>query len=342
MIDLSPLTDLPLLPLRITVRALDTIQLPTHWAGTLRGAFGGALYRLVCVYPQRDECPGCPLEETCAYPALFEPRAPAGQRGASGFRDLPRPYVVRAPLGEKIALPGDLFTWEATLIGRAIEHMPYFALAWRAMGHHGVGRDSGRFDLLRVEAVDLEGAAVATVYEGEGNRLSPAAAVIGASEVAAWMAARVTDMEAQLQALEVRFLTPTALKSGGELAPVPHFPILWNSVQRRLSTLRMAHGAGLPAIDFAVSIRLAREVRLEEWNARELTWERYSRRQRQRVPMGGFVGVARYAGDTAPFLPALKLGTLVGVGENATFGQGHYEIMLKDERQGSPPEPERS
>jgi hypothetical protein len=42
--------------------------------------------------------------------------------------------------------------------------------------------------------------------------------------------------------------------------------------------------------------------------------------------MGGFVGAARYEGDLTAFLPALRLGTLVGVGDNCTFGQGHYEL----------------
>ena len=45
--------------------------------------------------------------------------------------------------------------------------------------------------------------------------------------------------------------------------------------------------------------------------------------------MRGFVGTASYAGDLTPFLSALKLGTLVGVGDNCTFGQGHYEIFLR-------------
>ena len=65
---------------------------------------------------------------------------------------------------------------------------------------------------------------------------------------------------------------------------------------------------------------------LTAWSAQDRIWERYSRRQGQRVPMRGFVGTASYAGDLTPYLPALRLGTLVGVGDNCTFGQGCYEI----------------
>jgi CRISPR/Cas system endoribonuclease Cas6 (RAMP superfamily) len=127
--------------------------------------------------------------------------------------------------------------------------------------------------------------------------------------------------------LEMRFLTPTQLKYEGRPAPEPEFHILWRNLQRRLSLLRLAHGAGRPEIDFAAGIRRAETIHLVHWSAREVNWQRYSRRQGQRVPMGGFVGAARYEGDLVPFLPVLKLGSLVGVGDNCTFGMGQYEIL---------------
>src|SRR5438094_460322 len=109
--DLSSLIDLSVLPLRITARALDSIQLPENSASSLRGAFGAALYQLVCVHRERTECVGCPEEARCAYPYLFATRAEAGQAGTVGFRDLPRPYVIRSPLGETAASPEDTLTW---------------------------------------------------------------------------------------------------------------------------------------------------------------------------------------------------------------------------------------
>jgi hypothetical protein len=323
--DWAALVDLPVLPLRVTARARDPIQLPPHAASSLRGAFGTALKSLVCVHPERHECPGCPEEESCAYPALFEPRAPKDQPGASGFHDLPRPYVVRGSPGDGATPPGETFSWRVTLIGRAADYLPYFALAWREMGEAGIGRGRGRFDLFRVEALDLEGAPAGTLYERETNLLRPPASLIGAPELAAW-AARTGAASA-----EIRFLTPTLLKVRGAPVEVPEFAAFWRSLQLRLSILRLAHGAGRPALDFNAAIRQAEAVRREAWSAVELSWNRYSRRQDRRVPMGGFVGSARYAGELAPFLPALKLGTLVGVGDNCTFGQGECEVSLPDD-----------
>src|SRR5439155_22355311 len=85
--DLSSLIDLPILPVRITARALDPVHLPANSASSLRGAFGASLYRLVCAHRERALCAGCPAEATCAYPYLFVTRAGQGQAGTAGFQD---------------------------------------------------------------------------------------------------------------------------------------------------------------------------------------------------------------------------------------------------------------
>jgi hypothetical protein len=328
--EIGGLLDLPALPVRITARAIVPIHLPSNGASSLRGAFGMALKRLVCVHTERKECAGCPVEERCAYPYLFETRAAAGEAGTRGFEDLPRPYVIRSGLGEQFVLPGDTLTWSVTLIGRAIEHLPYFALAWQEMGQRGIGSERGRFQLLQVEALDLDGRAGETLYDRATNRLRRPAGVIGAAQLWDWQESFLRRSTCGAREAELRFVTPTLLKYQGHAAAEPEFHVLWRSLQRRLSTLRLAHGTGRCEADFAAAIRHAETIRLERWTARELSWSRYSRRQEQRVPMRGFVGVARYRGDLAPLLPALKLGTLVGVGDNSTFGQGHYEISPAD------------
>ncbi|MBI3910616.1 MAG: hypothetical protein HY320_06755, partial [Armatimonadetes bacterium] len=285
--DLRSLVDLPTLPVRITTRAVDPVWLPPNPGSTLRGAFGAALKALVCVRPDLPQCAPCLLVESCAYSYLFETRAPAGQPGTEGFETLPRPYVIRSAVGEQFADPGSLLTWCATLIGRAIEHFPYFVLAWREMGQRGIGRGRGRFDLQQVEALNLDGSVTETLYDRESNLVRIPTAVVGGPQLDDWVTARADRGTCAPEDLEVRFLTPTLLKYQGKPALAPDFHILWRVLQRRLSLLRLAHGAGRPDVDFAESIRQAEAIPLTRWSAREVTWNRYSRRQDQRVPMRG-------------------------------------------------------
>jgi hypothetical protein len=326
--DLTSLVDLPVLPVRITTRVLSPLQLPANPGSSLRGAFGASLKQLVCVFPELPRCTGCSMVQACAYPYLFETQAPAGQPGTGGFEDLPRPYVVRGSLGEQRTQTGDTLTWDVILIGRAITHFPYFVLAWQEMGRQGLGRERGRFELRQVEALDLDGNPSEILYDRRSNRLHTPGRIIQGAQLASALSTPAACAAVASQGLQVRFLTPTLLKHHGQPVSEPEFHVLWRSVQRRLSVLRLAHGAGRPEVEFEASIGRAAEIRLTHWTGQDLEWLRFSRRQGRRVPMGGFVGVARYAGDLAFFLPALKLGALVGVGHNCTFGQGHYEISL--------------
>lgn len=302
--DLTELVDLAVLPLRVTARAVEPVHLPANAGSSLRGAFGSALKGLVCVRPDLPECAPCPHRESCAYPQIFEPQARAGEPGTRGFEDLPRPCVVRpeerpgrpgAPLPEGAAL-----SWRMTLIGRAVEQLPYFALAWRAMGERGMGTGRGRFTLERVEGLDPNDRPVEILFDRASGLLRTPQGVrsaeCGSAEVRKSGSAGAID-SCQLTIVNCQFQTPTLLKYEGRPAARPEFHILWRNLQRRLSMLRLAHGAGRPAVDFAGAIRRAEEVRLADWSARDLAWERYSRRQGQRIPMRGFVGTARYEGD---------------------------------------------
>ena len=72
----------------------------------------------------------------------------------------------------------------------------------------------------------------------------------------------------------------------------------------------------------------AQSVRTVDSRLEWREWDRYSARQDQRVPMGGFVGHVGYAGDPARFSPWLALGEWVHVGKGATFGLGRYRMRL--------------
>jgi len=323
--DLTQLVDLPVLPLRIAAVARDPLEMPEHGGSRLRGAFGASLKRLVCVRTDLRECAPCPLRSECAYPTLFEPRLAEAVPGTVGFADLPRPYILRADPEEQGAEPGETLTWQGALIGRATAMFPYFVMTWQAMGQQGIGAKRGRFDVVGVESLGLDHHAWELLYDRVSHRVRTPTHALAAVHLARWAAALATE---PVRGVEVRFETPMLLKHRGEPVTVPEFHLLWRNLQRRLSLLRLAHGDGRPAVAFDESIRNAESIRLTYWDGEEASWRRYSRRQGRHVPMGGLVGIARYGGDLTPFLAPLKLGEFLGVGDNCTFGQGQYRIIV--------------
>ncbi|MFN3717139.1 MAG: hypothetical protein ACK4R8_10495, partial [Thiobacillus sp.] len=71
------------------------MRLPEYAGSTLRGAFGHAFKRTVCVTREKD-CKACPLYRGCAYPAVFAPPAPESH-AVQKFSDIPAPYVIEPP-----------------------------------------------------------------------------------------------------------------------------------------------------------------------------------------------------------------------------------------------------
>jgi hypothetical protein len=76
---------------------VDAARLPAFSGSTLRGAFGFALKRAVCVMSHRD-CPRCLVRSRCIYPYVFETSAPADSKLAHQ-QNAPHPFTLDPPAG---------------------------------------------------------------------------------------------------------------------------------------------------------------------------------------------------------------------------------------------------
>lgn len=136
------------------------------------------------------------------------------------------------------------------------------------------------------------------------------------------LAADLAGREAAARRVRVRFVTPTELKSGQQLAERPEFGILFGRLRDRISTLRTLYGAGPLDIDFREMGARAGAVRMVRCDLRREEVERRSSRSGHRHPLGGLVGEAEYEGVMGEFLPYLRLGRWVGVGRQTVWGKG--------------------
>src|SRR5262249_35860588 len=134
----------------------------------------------------------------------------------------------------------------------------HFRAALSRLAEKGLGPGRGRAELERTEQLDLEGGAQA-VWE---TPATPSVAVLD------------RDPE-PVETVTVRFLTPTELKSDGALAGRPEFPILFNRLRDRISTLRSLYGAGPLEIDFKAMGERAARIELRR---SEVAWEQVKRK----------------------------------------------------------------
>lgn len=55
--------------------------------------------------------------------------------------------------------------------------------------------------------------------------------------------------------------------------------------------------------------------------------DRYSNRQKKHIKLSGFIGDVLFENVPSEFLWIIKLGEVIHIGKNTTFGNGKYKIV---------------
>jgi CRISPR-associated endoribonuclease Cas6 len=310
---------LPIGLFRFTIAPLQPLVVPAlNKANMLRGGFGHAFRRLCCV-PKCKDSKTCPLETSCPYKAVFEPSPPPGADRLSKNQDIPRPFVFRAPQTQQTHFePGQRFEFGLVLIGRAHDFLPYFVLSFRELAAEGLGLNRAKCNLERVEqikycpnAAGLQDCQIAPIYAAE-DQLFRATKLLSADD---WIKSRLgnclRDGEGVVQRITIRFLTPTFLRTDGEVIRRPDFHHVFKRVRDRINALSTFFGDGPIDMDFHELGKRAEEVRTMSCDVKWIQRYRTSSKTQQRHELSGFAGEASYEGGLTELLPWLLLGELI-------------------------------
>jgi hypothetical protein len=288
------------LRVRLEFEALEDIALPAGTElNTFRGALGFALQSVVCK-PDCREAKHCAERQSCIYARFFEP---VWENGPSGYRDAPRPFVLRASGLEGRWHKGTLLRTDLLVFDR--DHPPWRELekAFERVAAQGLGPSKGRARLK------------AFVF-GSGETAALQMRVKGADGV-----------PGRSGRLRLLFVTPTELKSGGEVCSEPDFGVLIQRIVERLWALGCLYqGWQTGDWDYRELLDLTRGVRLVDWSWRHKGVDRRSSRTGQRHSIGGFTGWAEYGGTVGAFLPVVEIARWIGVGRQTVWGKGEVRV----------------
>ena len=315
------LDQIPFRRFGLVLRVEEQMSLPPYKGATIRGAFGNAFKRLVCV--KRDlVCESCLIRDQCIYHYSFETRDLTAAK-EMGRAFAPHPFIIEPPLDRReVFAVGEEFEVGLVLIGKAMDHLPYFIYAFDEMAQKGLGRGRAKAKLAYVTTDIDEKQEV--IYDAATGRLrdTPPGAVHSLSDVNVVM----DDKD-----LCMTFDTPTRLKSAGRLTDNIGFPLLVRSLLRRMSDLARYHCDTELDVDYGAIIEQAAAVTPTYKRLQWLDWDRYSTRQKTAMRLGGIVGEVGFSGSYRPFLPLLKLGADLHVGKATAFGLGKYRIAVEGE-----------
>ncbi|MDI6755789.1 MAG: hypothetical protein QME78_15505, partial [Thermodesulfobacteriota bacterium] len=229
------------------LQATDRLYLPEYKGSTLRGGFGYAFKKVVCAL-RTKECPECLLSEKCIYSYVFETPPPTGTRMMRKYPSAPHPFVLLPPLeDDRIYEPGEKLEFHLTLIGKAIDYLPYFIYTFDELGKMGLGKGRGKFSLEEVKSIgernEQKGQEGEVIYKGDEKILRSNYSLSTFALYPTPDTQHLTPCSFRLapDALRLQFLTPTRLKFQGELTSDLKFHIFFRNLLRRISLLSYFH-----------------------------------------------------------------------------------------------------
>lgn len=285
--------NLPYLTTTYAVYLEEPLTLPPYSGTAIRGALGESLRAEVCS-TGAPTCAGCPHLSTCPFGVVWEGGIQAEL--PKRFDSPPRPYVFSPPVFESKRQFGRFETlrFEFTLFGSATEFAPIITSAAEEISAMGKGPERG---VVRVE------------------RLQGVKGLLSAPESASMAPCMC----------QVEFLTPVHLKANGKVLGAFDAEVFTARLVARLELLGLAYGDGAE-LDYQRLADLAKYVTIREARLKLHTFERKSRRQKQKIPMEGFTGSVTLQGVHPDLLTLWKLGEVVHVGKQATFGFGKIRL----------------
>lgn len=306
----------------------DILELPPYKGSTFRGGFGSVFRKICCLDKRSSSCKECLLKEKCPYSYIFETSPGPDSVLLKNLEDIPRPFIIEPPLDNRsVFTRDDSISFSLTLIGRAVDYLPYFVVAFKELGNVGIGRGKGKFRLEEIRAVHAKTGKRELVYSFQNQVIKNVDSRFNWADI--MNSALRAEGELRVKQIIIEFLTPTRLKFQDELVSVPEFHIVIRSLLRRLANLAYFHCGENLDLDFNSLIGQATKIKIEEINLHWAEWERYSFAQARRMKLGGFTGRVRYKGYLDPFLPFLKIGEYTHLGKGATFGLGMYRVKLE-------------
>lgn len=301
------------------LKALETIELPRYAGSTLRGGLGNAFKKVVCVTRSAD-CARCLLRKKCLYVYVFETPPPPSSQIMRKYPTAPHPFIIDPPVTKTpVYPPGKEIVFGLTLIGRAIEYLPYFIYTFIKLGELGLGKGRGKFELHKVSDTlnnDTE------IFNAHTQTLTAGFKTITADDL--------NPGPPVSNKITLQFLTPTRIKFNGKYTINLEFHILIRNLLRRIALLSYFHCDQELNVDFNSLIRRAKDVRIAHRNLKWYDWQRYSTRQQRAMKLGGFIGSVTYQTDHPdsfrPFLPYIYVGQFTHLGKASSFGLGKYKI----------------
>ncbi|MDO5411225.1 MAG: CRISPR system precrRNA processing endoribonuclease RAMP protein Cas6 [Lachnospiraceae bacterium] len=319
--------DIPYVKLHFTVRMKEDCHLPRSKTSALRGGTGQMLILQNCIHFQtalRDEdCAGCNCREECLVqrflytPMVVQPSFSADK--------LSMGYLFECENYHETFYAGDTFEFNVILFGKSRVYLNLLLQAMWALGQRGLGKDKGRFEIVRILNSRKEDILVSSSYGMQ---------ILKEKYLPETLSSYVLFRMKQLQKIGcsnvIKFQTETALKYQKKMITEFNMEAIAVNLARKIYLFNCFEGtdAGreMAFEDFSKALT-ARLPRIQYQKIVPIQVKRFSSRQMSSMWLEGIRGEVRLDHIPDEMLPYLLAGEIMHIGKNTSFGFGRYRIF---------------
>lgn len=301
------------LPVRFYLKFKEDTVLPAYKGTTLRGGFGYSLKRLYCIAKAKENCSECILRFKCVYAYFFKTFISEDAKIMRRYREAPHPFIIEPDFELKKEYKKDeIIKFNFTLLGKAIDFLPYSVFAFEKLGEKGLGKKKSKFEILKItfntNETEIE------IYSTGKKLITPKPLNFK------------PDFPNEINKLKITFQTPTRLKYKGKIVELPEFHIIIRNLLRRISEIFYFHFNEELNFNPKKIIDDALKIKIISHKIKKFRFKRYSTSQHQKINLDGIIGEVLYEGELYEFIPLIELGSIIHIGKNTTFGLGKYNF----------------
>lgn len=310
---------LSLVKLKLKATAIESITLPEYAGNLFRGAFGHAFKQTAC-FTMEKNCNPCPKKDLCPYYTVFEAQYPETIQQIKRLQSPPKPYIITPPPMHITTVdPGKNLAFELTIIGKAIEYLPYFIFTFKKMASEGIGKTRGRFSIDDIQILSAQTGRYQSIFKPDTKNILTI-------DPSLHLTLTTTPPQEAISDITLSFQTPVNIVVDKNPKHEMPFQPLFTRLISRLNALSLLYEGSMLLEDPRELIDLAKTIETAENYTSWYQFKKHSGRQKQTYLAGGYLGSVSYQGELTPFIPYLQMGEYVNVGKNTTLGLGKYEM----------------
>lgn len=264
----------------------------------------------------RQMLDSCDSLAASQWQALFQPALSSDPVALRKFQKPAPAYVMTMPvMVQRTFDVGDQLNCEVLFIGTGIPLIHVFLRSLIHLGHLGLVDGEGQFDVTEVFAKGVDNNESLAWRQG-----LPLDSLSCSVLPLSWLIKNSQSMEA----LKIRFVTPTRLLVDGKPLKKPKFSQIFPFMLRRVTSMLHAHGG--VELDHDMSSLLGQVRHLEILDS-ELVWNDWRPIRGQGMSVGGFQGLFTVQGQALEDLYwIIAVASLFGVGKGSTYGAGQVAL----------------